>query len=72
MTYKRILVAVDESKTSQIAFKEAINFIKPLHAKLCIFHVIEKLPNHVAYAIDVIKYQKLVVNSKKTAKGLKK
>lgn len=56
---KRILVAVDGSKTSLLAFKEAMNLAKGLQAKLCIFNILEKLPDRTIYAIDVIKYQKL-------------
>lgn len=57
MTYKRILVAVDGSKTSQVAFKEALHLAKAYRAKLYILHVIERLPDHVAYAINVQEYQ---------------
>lgn len=58
MPYNRILVAVDGSKTSNLAFKEAVQLAKALRSKLCIVHIIERLPDHVAYAIDVSKYQK--------------
>lgn len=57
MIYKHILVAVDGSKTSELAFKEAVKLAKALHSKLRILHVIEKLPDHIALAVDVIKYQ---------------
>ena len=59
MSYKRILVAIDGSKTSTLAFKEALYLAKKLQAKLCIIHIIERLPDHIAYAIDVVKYQML-------------
>lgn len=70
MSYKRILVAVDGSKTSRLAFNEALQLAKALQAKLCIVHVIEKLPDHIAFAIDVVKYQMLA--NKKSELLLKK
>lgn len=63
MNYKRILVAVDGSKTSALAFQEAITQAKAFKATLCIVHVIEKLPTHVAYAIDVAKYQDIALKA---------
>jgi len=59
MKYKRILIAVDADKTSELAFKEAMTLAKELKAKLCILHVMEKLPDQIAYAVDVTKYQLL-------------
>lgn len=57
MSYKRIVAAVDGSKISNLVFKEALYLAKALHSKLYILHIIERLPDHVAYAIDVSKYQ---------------
>ena len=57
MLYKHIAVAIDGSKTSNLAFKEAISLAKALKAKLYIVHVIERLPDHISYAIDVSKFQ---------------
>ncbi len=73
MLYKRILVAVDGSKTSLRAFDEALKLAKASHAKLCILHIIERLPDHVAFAIDVNKYQLLAnKNAKKLLDKFKK
>ncbi|MHB1947787.1 MAG: universal stress protein [Gammaproteobacteria bacterium] len=39
MSYKRIMVAVDGSETSDLALNEAIQLTKALHSKLCIIHL---------------------------------
>lgn len=41
--YKKILVAIDGSDSSQLALQEAIKFAKDQKAKLFILHVIENL-----------------------------
>lgn len=67
MNHKRILAAVDGGKPSELAFQEALKQAKAFKATLFIVHVVEKLPTHVAYAIDVIEYQNLsLINAKKT------
>ena len=58
--YKRILVAVDGSKTSNLALKEAIGLAKDQHATLRLIHVIDEasiyMMAEMPYAID--EYQK--------------
>ena len=58
--YKRILVAVDGSKTSNLALKEAIKLAKDQHATLRLIHVVDETPIYmmaeVPYSID--EYQK--------------
>ena len=58
--YKRILVAVDGSKTSNLALKEAIKLAKDQRAILRLIHVIDETPVYamaeVPYSID--DYQK--------------
>ncbi len=41
MTYKRILIAVDESPTSRAALKEAIKLTKDQRATLRILHIVD-------------------------------
>jgi nucleotide-binding universal stress UspA family protein len=58
--YKRILVAVDGSKTSNLALKEAINLAKDHRAALRLLHVVNEpsayMMAEVPFAID--EYQK--------------
>jgi len=58
--YKRILVAVDGSKTSNLALKEAMKVAKNQRAILRLIHVIDETPVYamaeVPYSIDA--YQK--------------
>ena len=58
--YKRILVAVDGSKTSNLALKEAIKLAKDQRAVLRLIHVVDETPVYmmaeVPYSIDA--YQK--------------
>jgi len=59
--YKRILVAVDGSKTSNLALKEAIRLTKDQRAALRLVHVVDVMPAYIAmgeipYSIDA--YQK--------------
>ena len=44
MSFKRIIVAVDGSKTSDTAFLEALNLTSSLNAKLCIVHMVDIFP----------------------------
>jgi nucleotide-binding universal stress UspA family protein len=41
--YKRILVAVDGSKTSQLALRQGIQLAKEQHARLRLVHVVDEL-----------------------------
>ncbi|KTD09119.1 universal stress protein [Legionella gratiana] len=41
--YKQIMVAVDGSKTSSLALKEAIQLAKNQNSKLCVVHIIDTL-----------------------------
>jgi nucleotide-binding universal stress UspA family protein len=54
--YKRILVAVDGSKTSNLALKEAIKLAKDQRANLRLIHVVDETPIYmmaeVPYSID--------------------
>ena len=58
--YKRILIAVDGSKTSSLALKEAIKLAKDQRATLRLIHVVDERPIYtmaeVPYSID--DYQK--------------
>ena len=58
--YRRILVAVDGSKPSNLALKEAIKLAKGQRATLRLIHVVDELPMYMAgempYLID--DYQK--------------
>ena len=42
--YKRILVAIDESATSDLALREAINLAKDQNAALRLVHVVDLTP----------------------------
>ncbi len=59
--YKRILIAVDGSKISNLALKEAIRLAKEHRAALRLIHVVDVMPAYITmgevpYSIDV--YQK--------------
>ena len=56
--YKRILVAVDGSDTSNLALKEAIQLAKDQHSILRLFHVVDltSAHSHVA-APKIVEYQ---------------
>ena len=43
MTYKRILVPVDGSPTSNAGLKEALKLARSQHAKLCLLHVVDEM-----------------------------
>lgn len=63
MPYKRIMVAVDGSKTSAAALLQAINFSKALNASLCIVTVIDVFPVFkISQSFDFEKYREYVVN----------
>ena len=63
--YRRILVAVDGSKTSNLALKEALKLAKQQHAALRLIHVVDQTPSYamaeVPYLID--DYQKAMVEA---------
>ena len=60
--YRRILVAVDGSKTSNLALKEAIKLAKDQRAALLLIHVVNEAPVYtmaeIPYPID--EYQKVM------------
>ncbi len=41
--YKQIMVAVDDTKASTLALKEAIKLAKSQNSKLCVIHVVDTL-----------------------------
>lgn len=43
MTYKRILVPVDGSPTSNAGLKEALKLAKSQHARVCLLHVVDEM-----------------------------
>jgi nucleotide-binding universal stress UspA family protein len=58
-TYKRILVAVDESDTSNLALTEAIDLAKDQHSTLRLVHVVDLTPAYTdVEAPYVAEYQK--------------
>lgn len=55
MTYKQIMVAIDESETSALALKEAVRLAKDQKAELRVVHIIDEsiinpAESHVDYA----------------------
>ena len=58
--YRRILVAIDESETSDLAFREAISLAKDQKAALRIVHVIDVSPAYltVETPYPFVEYQK--------------
>ena len=58
--YRRILVAIDESETSDIAFQEAVSLAKDQKAALRIVHVIDVSPAYltVETPYPFVEYQK--------------
>ncbi|MBA3535106.1 MAG: universal stress protein [Tatlockia sp.] len=42
MSYKNIMLAIDESNTSRLALQEAIKLAKDLNANLNIIHIIDE------------------------------
>ena len=43
MAYKRILVPVDGSSTSNAGLKEALKLAKSQHSKVCLLHVVDEM-----------------------------
>jgi nucleotide-binding universal stress UspA family protein len=43
VAYKRILVPVDGSPTSNAGLKEALKLAKSQHAKVCLLHVVDEM-----------------------------
>lgn len=41
--YKQIMIAVDGSKASSLALKEAIELAKNQKSKLCVIHIVDTL-----------------------------
>jgi nucleotide-binding universal stress UspA family protein len=63
MSYKRILVAVDGSKTSELALIEAIHLSHSLQSMLCIVCVVDAFPiANLAMGIDFDRYREIVRN----------
>jgi nucleotide-binding universal stress UspA family protein len=61
MSYKRIMVAVDGSETSDLALNEAIQLTKALHSQQCILHVAKEFPATGAdLGIDLERYQEII------------
>jgi len=60
MPYKKILIAVGESKTSRIALYESIPLAKRLSSQLCIVTVANEVSSrgYTASAHDIINYQR--------------
>lgn len=60
--YKRILVAVDGSDTSNIALKAAIDLAKEQRATLRLIHVIDEMPTYLMadVPLSIAVYQKSV------------
>ena len=58
--YRRILVAIDESETSDLAFQEAIRLAKDQKAALRILHVIDVSPAYLTVdtPYPFVEYQK--------------
>ncbi|MDR3476758.1 MAG: universal stress protein [Gammaproteobacteria bacterium] len=67
MNYKRIMVAVDGSETSDSAFLEALNLTKLLQAELCIVTVVAPFPlRNVAIGADIDRCQVINRNDSQT------
>lgn len=66
MSYKRIMVAVDGSTTSDLALLEAIQLTKVLHSQLCIIHVVQEVPPFgTEWGIDLNRFQEITRNDGK-------
>jgi nucleotide-binding universal stress UspA family protein len=59
MSYKRIIVAIDDSKASEMVLVDAINLSKSLHAKLCIVHVAIEAPVQPSEFMFLDEYKEL-------------
>jgi nucleotide-binding universal stress UspA family protein len=63
MSYKRIMVAVDGSATSDLALNEAILLTKAFHSQLCIIHVVQEFPPYgVEWGFDLNRFQEILRN----------
>lgn len=63
MSYKRIIVAVDGSDTSEQALMEALELSKALQAKLGVIHVVDIFPVYnLAIGIDYDRYREIIRN----------
>jgi nucleotide-binding universal stress UspA family protein len=64
MSYKRIMVAVDGSESSELALNEAIMLTKDLHAQICILHITDVIPiynrTYVAYGVDLTEHEESI------------
>jgi nucleotide-binding universal stress UspA family protein len=61
MSYKRIIAAVDGSKTSDLALIEALHLSTSLQATLCIVHIVDMVPMHnVAEGVEFERFRALV------------
>jgi nucleotide-binding universal stress UspA family protein len=60
MSYKRILVAVDGSKTAENALVEAIHMTKALDGVLCVMYVADEYPISLPLGINLKHYQDAV------------
>lgn len=64
MLYKRIIIAVDGSVTSDLALKEAIQLAKILCSQLYIIHVVQEFPVlGVEWGIDLERFQEIIKNN---------
>lgn len=61
MSYKKIMVAVDGSKTTDLVLKEALYFSTSLNAHLCIVHVVDVYPIY-NLGIDFDRCREIVIN----------
>lgn len=60
-SYKRILVAIDGSETSNLALNQAIYFTKKFSAFLCILHVVnEYIAKDFFFAKNYLEYQETI------------
>ncbi len=57
--YKQILVAVDDSDTSQLAFQEAIKLAKEQQSTLRLIHVVDEY-FYTTGTIDYLAYEKVI------------
>jgi nucleotide-binding universal stress UspA family protein len=61
MPYKRIMVAVDGSPTSDLAFIEALHLSQSLQAMLCIIHIVGAFPCYnLGIGVDFDRCQEII------------
>lgn len=59
--FKKIMVAVDGSSTSELALETALNMVKELHSELSIVYVVDEfVPVSPDIAFDFDKYEKFM------------